>query len=218
MTLIYHRDEQFFPHNNYGPLVAGLYSQRCNQNDSQIMKWPSKFYSVSGGTGETELTLHRIPLMHNAFFLLIFCAERLQHFSQEEKWYFQALTRRLIWAACGETQQKMFVWPLVIQNSEWLWQTPVLPPSQVFQLKNYDCGFCAFNITQVDMFWYLMMITFNFSQYCGQPWASDYHFLEDSSTRVAEEQQLSLFYAWLVRRLLKPDELIFHEGRLPITE
>lgn len=32
-------------------------------------------FTVSGGTGETELTLHRIPLMHNAFFLLVFCAE-----------------------------------------------------------------------------------------------------------------------------------------------
>lgn len=142
----------------------------------------------------------------------------LKHFSQEEKWYFQAPTRGLIWAACGGTQQNMLVWPLVIQNSEWLWQTPVLPPSQVFQLKNYNCRFCALNIIQVNVFWYLMMITFNFSQRCGQPRASDYHFLEDSSTRVGAEQQLSLFYAWLVRRLLKPDELIFHEGRLPITE
>lgn len=26
-------------------------------------------------------------------------------------------------------------------------------------VKNYDCGFCAFNIIQVGMFWYLMMIT-----------------------------------------------------------
>lgn len=137
----------------------------------------------------------------------------LQYFSQEEK----APTGGLIWAACGETQQNMLVWALVIQNSEWLRQTPVLPPSQVFQLKNYDCGFCALNITQVDVFWYLMMITFNLL-HCGQPWAPDYHFLEDSSTRVGAELQLSLFYAWLVRRLLKPDELIFHEGRLPITE
>jgi len=25
--------------------------------------------------------------------------------------------------------------------------------------ENYDCGFCALNIIQVDVFWYLMMIT-----------------------------------------------------------
>lgn len=75
ITLIYHTDEQFFPRNNYCSLIAELYLQCCNTNDSQLMKPSSKFYSVSYGTGETELTLHRIPLMHNAFFLLIFCAE-----------------------------------------------------------------------------------------------------------------------------------------------
>lgn len=83
----------------------------------------------------------------------------LQHFSQEEKWYFQAPTGGLIWAACGQTLRNMLVWALVIQNSGRLRQTPALPPSQIFQLKNYDCGFRALNIIQVDVFWYLMMIT-----------------------------------------------------------
>lgn len=52
----------------------------------------------------------------------------------------------------------------------------------------------------------------------GQPGASCHRLPEDGCAHMGAEWQLALFYAWLARRLLKPDGLIFHEGGLPITE
>lgn len=71
------------------------------------MKRLSKFYSVPGGIGEPELTLHQIPLMRNAFSLLTFPREwdcDCYIISvKKKKWYLQAPNKGLIWAAYAET-------------------------------------------------------------------------------------------------------------------
>lgn len=154
MTLIYHTDEQFFPRNNYHPLVAGLYSQCCNKNYSQLMKWSRKFYS--GSTGETELTLHQIPLMHNFSCLSSVQNRTVTTLQSRRKMVFSGTYQRANLGCMWRDTAKHV--GLSLGNSE-LRMIVANPSFASKPRKNYNCGFYALNIIQVDVFWYLMMIT-----------------------------------------------------------